>query len=148
MIWFHRFSDDNTAVSPVIGIVLMVAVTVALAGSMHTFVFAMSEDAQIQPPQAGFTFESGGCNAEEVTVTHAGGESIPAGQLYLQLSDSTLSGSWADPSGYSTTGTGDGTVSVGDRATVCVESDDAILRVVWISESGDTSIILAEWDGD
>lgn len=143
------FIGDDTAVSPVVGVVLMVGVTVVLAGAVHVYVAGFSERMMHDPsPQAVFTVEAEDCGGEQLSITHRSGHTIPADQLYLQSPDLPLSGSWAHPSEYSTSGTDDGTVQSGDRATVCItDPDDVTIRVVWYSDMGDESVLLVEWNG-
>lgn len=140
---------DETGVSPVIGVVLMVAITVMLAATAQTFVFSYTEDLnQRQSPQAGFSFETGDCGDEPLLVTHTGGDVIDADQLYIRSPDLSLSGPFSDPSGYETTTGDDGNVKAGDTATVCTDDLDGItVQVVWVSETGDDAVVLAEWNG-
>ncbi len=56
--------DDDDAVSPVIGVILMVAITVILAAVIGTFVLGLGEDVQ-ETAQAGVNFDYDG---EDVTV--------------------------------------------------------------------------------
>ena len=58
------FGDDERAVSPVIGVILMVAITVILAAVIATFVTDLGGNTQANP-QAGVTFEQ---NTNTVTV--------------------------------------------------------------------------------
>ena len=51
-----RLFTDNEAVSPVIGVILMVAITVILAAVIGTFVLGLA-DVGPQPPKTSFTFE-------------------------------------------------------------------------------------------
>ena len=59
--------DDNRAVSPVIGVILMVAITVILAAVIGTFVLGLGDDIE-QDVQAGATVNQDGQNTQ-VTVT-------------------------------------------------------------------------------
>lgn len=80
----------------------------------------------------GFEYDAG---TEQLTVQHEGGDSVQASQLDIH-SDGDLT----VESGF------EGTVSAGDTATVSVAAD-AIVRVIWTSESGDNSAVLGEWRG-
>ncbi|MEF8872712.1 MAG: type IV pilin N-terminal domain-containing protein, partial [Haloarculaceae archaeon] len=53
------FNDDD-AVSPVIGVILMVAITVILAAVIATFVLGLGEQVSDTAPQASFDFDYDG----------------------------------------------------------------------------------------
>lgn len=60
----HDRHGDDEAVSPVIGVILMVAITVILAAVIGTFVLGLGEDVQ-DTAQAGVTFDFDG---DDLTV--------------------------------------------------------------------------------
>lgn len=66
------FVQDDDAVSPVIGVILMVAITVILAAVIATFVLGLGDSLSSQAPQASFSCEDG-----NVTMT-AGEELDPS----------------------------------------------------------------------
>ncbi len=79
---------DEKAVSPVIGVILMVAITVILAAVIASFVFGLGAKAPKSAPQAQLvtsadadTKEYGGTNLAGVTdiviIEHQGGENVP-----------------------------------------------------------------------
>ena len=61
------FGDDERAVSPVIGVILMVAITVILAAVIATFVTGLGQDVGGEI-NAGATIQADASN-EEITVT-------------------------------------------------------------------------------
>ncbi|QLG51239.1 type IV pilin [Natrinema halophilum] len=61
-------TDDERAVSPVIGVILMVAITVILAAVIAAFVMDMGSN-QSAPAQAGFDINE---SSNQVTVTSMG----------------------------------------------------------------------------
>ncbi|MGN8214363.1 MULTISPECIES: type IV pilin N-terminal domain-containing protein [Halococcus] len=70
----NELRSDSRAVSPVIGVVLMIAVVVILAavvGAFATGVFGNQQDA----PQATFTYDSG-------TITMGGGDTLNGANIY------------------------------------------------------------------
>lgn len=139
--------EEDRAVSPVIGVVLMVGVTVVLASTVHVLVLDYGDRHMDDPiPQAAFSLTVEGCGGDKAVVTHGGGQTIAAERLSLRSSALTLNGSWADPDGYETTGVGDGVVGSGDQALVCVEGHDAVsLRVIWTGMHGNKDAVLADW---
>ncbi|MFW5929715.1 MAG: type IV pilin [Halobacteriota archaeon] len=79
-----RTREDDDAVSPVIGVILMVAITVILAAVIGTFVLGLGEDVS-ETPQAGvdFNYDSGD---DEIEVSVVDGGNVD--RLYLQGNDS------------------------------------------------------------
>jgi flagellin-like protein len=63
---FKQLLTDDEAVSPVIGVILMVAITVILAAVIGTFVLNLGDDVEANPT-AGVSVDGG-----EVTVTSLG----------------------------------------------------------------------------
>jgi flagellin-like protein len=78
--------DDDRGVSPVIGVILMVAITVILAAVIGTFVLGLG-DSLNQAPQAQLDAESP--SSSEVEINHNGGDSIPVGELRVVLDGSS-----------------------------------------------------------
>lgn len=128
------FKDDD-AVSPVIGVILMVAITVILAAVIATFVLGLGEQVSDTAPQASFSFDID--DSDNIRVTHTGGPTIPADQLSLSGAD--VDENWD--------GGGDD-VSAGD--THQIDSGDynngETLNVVWESEDRQNSAILQSFD--
>jgi len=81
------FRDDN-AVSPVIGVILMVAITVILAAVIASFVLGLG-DQNNPAPTTSFDFSYDG-DADQLTITHNDGDE-------LNLNDTYLRGSGLDP---------------------------------------------------
>jgi len=107
---FKQLFADEDAVSPVIGVILMVAITVILAAVIGTFVLGLGEQVQDTSPSASFNFEYeqtsvshtdvawavsddagdsndvtvDGSNANGIlTITHESGERVEGSQLRL-----------------------------------------------------------------
>jgi len=99
-------TDDN-AVSPVIGVILMVAITVILAAVIASFVLGLGNQAQQGAPTAtiGFDYEqtdeghSADVNYGILEVSHDGGDSINYQELYVRGSGFNGSDS---PAAYNT----------------------------------------------
>ncbi|ELZ23483.1 hypothetical protein C475_14458 [Halosimplex carlsbadense 2-9-1] len=103
------FTDDD-AVSPVIGVILMVAITVILAAVIASFVLGLGNQTQQGAPTAtiGMDYEEtdgditgssyDGPAAGFVTISHDGGDTISNNELYLRGSGYISNGDWDDPS--------------------------------------------------
>jgi flagellin-like protein len=128
------FADD-VAVSPVIGVILMVAITVILAAVIGSFVLNLGQGVQQTAPQASFGFDY---TNDSVDVTHESGDTVAAAQLNVTSAaaiDYSGSTPFAD------------TVSAGDTATYNLsgtEWDGETVRVVWESADGATSATLSQ----
>ncbi|GCF12964.1 hypothetical protein Harman_08990 [Haloarcula mannanilytica] len=151
-----RFFNDDDAVSPVIGVILMVAITVILAAVIATFVLGLGDQVSNTAPQASFStdYDSG---AGEVDVTHDGGDSITASNLYFRGSGFDTSASVGDAESADINGnnqewpsyaaSSNSKVVAGDRAVVAVDSDSYDFSVVYESATGDSSATLATATG-
>ena len=170
---FRELLADDDAVSPVIGVILMVAITVILAAVIGTFVLGLGDQVQNNPPSAQLTFEynqgaSGSgypgtsSNANACTGAGTSSDGLASGtdddgalkithdggeSVPAELLE--IQGSQAAGDGAWTTcsdkNSGDN-VGAGDSATVGANTDDTV-RVVWESEGGDNSDTLRRWDG-
>lgn len=69
-----KFRKNEEAVSPVIGVILMVAITVILAAVIAAFVFGMGTPKQA--PQASIQITAATTLTQNITLTHSGGDSI------------------------------------------------------------------------
>jgi flagellin-like protein len=81
------FLTDENAVSPVIGVVLMVAVTVILSAAVGAFVLDIGNAVTEQQPQAAFTFQSNHSTGspDAVNITHNGGDTIDSALLRVTI---------------------------------------------------------------
>ena len=133
------FTEDR-GVSPVIGVILMVAITVILAAVIGAFVLGLGDQASNTAPQASFSFDYNDTDPGEVTVTHEGGDTIPDGELNVSVSaqNGDNSTSW---DGDASAGTSQG-ITAGDGSENLLEGDT--VRVVW--SSGDSSNTLRSFD--
>ena len=133
------FTDDS-AVSPVIGVILMVAITVILAAVIGSFVLNLGGSLQNTAPQAsfGFDYDTGNSN---VTITHETGDSIPSAQVNATASGGGLS--YANSDTFEELSSD--SVSAGDSATYNNSGtwSGETVRVVWESENGENSATLS-----
>jgi flagellin-like protein len=145
--------DDDSAVSPVIGVILMVAITVILAAVIATFVLGLGEQVSNTSPTAQFNtnWDGNATNAGNLTFTHAGGDTISSDNLNLR--GQTGNG---DTIGMTWTNATDGSksqVSAGMSATYGDGSDEdkvasnGVVRLVWQNSEGSSSATLTEWTG-
>lgn len=90
------YNDDRRAVSPVIAVILMVAITVILAAVIATFVLGVGEQVNDDAPQVAFGFDQQNETFEFatapvanetriVTITHGSGETIPGENVQVTV---------------------------------------------------------------
>jgi flagellin-like protein len=117
---------DDDAVSPVIGVILMVAITVILAAVIGTFVLGLGGSVQQQAPQASFSADfsqdasdkTGGANGDAsgssseddlLVLTHDGGDEIEDARLQPTVSGGGVS---SFSNSFDAIGSGTGTYNV------------------------------------
>ncbi len=144
---FTALYRDDDAVSPVIGVILMVAITVILAAVIGTFVLGLGGEIRSNPPQAQFTFDE--ASNEDLTITHDGGDKVDVGNMNVTGSDSSTSIT-ACQSNSGTTVWPATELTAGDSCTVPngqLDSGETI-RVTWESDDGSSSGTLATYEYD
>ncbi|QLG29855.1 type IV pilin N-terminal domain-containing protein (plasmid) [Halorarum halophilum] len=136
---------DEQAVSPVIGVILMVAITVILAAVIGTFVLGLGNNLQETSPNANFQFdfeESDVPAGYNVTATHQGGATINSDNAdTLTLNASEMDGGTTSGTEFPTFDSGG--VSSGDSASLTGVASGSDVRVIWTSTNGGNSQTLA-----
>ena len=152
-------NEEERAVSPVIGVILMVAITVILAAVIGTFVLGLGDQVQTTAPNAQFSFDYDSAANDNLTVTHNGGDGIEASELYLSGDVETAGGagdlSWAETGSVSSTVRAGQSVRVGDESSDSTVDYDwgtsdntgsgAEVSVVWQDADSDQSSTLRTW---
>jgi flagellin-like protein len=163
-----RFFEADDAVSPVIGVILMVAITVILAAVIATFVLGLGEQVSDTAPQASFSFEyDGNITGDEdswtvgdgsvsgdtdglLTIQHSGGPNVDSSLLGVAGAEEPGSSAFPDSddtySDFSTSTVSWEEMSAGDRIDIWMSSDDSV-SITWTSEDGSTSATLSNYDG-
>lgn len=151
-------NDDSRAVSPVIGVILMVAITVILAAVIGAFVLGLGEQVGQSTPQASLGM-SVSASSDTITLEHDGGDTIEAAntRLVVEVGSTTyevpagssntvilqtggkakiandatpvIAVDWNNDGTYDSTGSNQLTIASGDKVTVTVV-DTASGRVV------------------
>jgi len=104
----NLFDSDDRAVSPVIGVILMVAITVILAAVIGTFVLGLGDQLGDSAPQASFSTDNSSLNSTatpvgaDFDITKTGGQDIDPGDVVLVVNGNrkgtvTQNGSVSDP---------------------------------------------------
>jgi flagellin-like protein len=159
----HELFTDDQAVSQVVGVILMVAITVLLAATAASFFLGITESDQTTAPQVAITFdfESTDEPRDALEITHESGTTVDATELDVAIQDAATPTTvvdrrftWKELS----RGSPD-EVAAGMSATVNRSSIDpsgsysklslkgASVRVVWGQPSGTRTFVLAKWQG-
>lgn len=145
---------DEEAVSPVIAVILMVAITVVLGAVIGTFTLGLGDQVGETAPQTRLTFDydesaasadcpSGatlGGSAGELTIRHGGGDRLPTADVAVTGSD-VANANVAFDDGC--TGL-PAEVTASASFSTAAEDDDEV-RVVW--SNGDQSAVVGTWTG-
>lgn len=140
--------NQSRAVSPVIGVILMVAITVILAAVIGTFVLGLGGQVSSTSPQASFSFELSNSD-QNVTVTHDGGDSVAADDINVSSTTDFKKAGAGWGSANTTNSFSDlgisGDVTAGDSVEIYGDGDTftgETVRVVWNDpESSETATI-------
>jgi flagellin-like protein len=142
---FKQLFTEDRAVSPVIGVILMVAITVILAAVIGTFVLGLGDQVSESAPQAQFSFDLN-TSADELTITHDGGDSIPSDEMNITGGGNDVQ--WDESNGISTAydvSAGNSTVVGDDTGEASVTSGDTI-RIVWSSPNSDKTATIGRFE--
>lgn len=138
--FWNGVTNRNRAISPVIGVILMVAITVILAAVIGSFVLGFGDQIQETSPNTQFSFDNTG---DTLIVTHEGGDPIPADQL--RFVSSNTDDDWHDQNWSELSEGEDDTITAGN--SVNEEFDDGeTLRLVWEAEDGSSSATVATFE--
>ncbi|AUX10677.1 flagellin [Halalkaliarchaeum desulfuricum] len=130
------FFEDREAVSPVIGVILMVAITVILAAVIGTFVLGLGDQVGETAPNANWAAEVDD-EDPEVTFTHNGGDSVEANELFVNI-DNDGAESVVENNDLTDPPEEDDVLSAGSTIEVTSASEE--VQLIW--QSGDTSSVL------
>jgi flagellin-like protein len=149
----NLFTEER-AVSPVIGVILMVAITVILAAVIGAFVLGIG-GSQEAAPQASlsFDFEQGSTSGwdgadtdEQVVVKHDGGENINTDQLTLKYAGTEVgSGSTVVDASPTDSWNAGESYKIGEAGgSLSTFSTSDSVTVTWTASSGDSTQIIGE----
>jgi len=102
-----RLKESDRAVSPVIGVILMVAITVILAAVIGTFVLDLGQSAGNSAPSASLTVTAD-TGSDSFQISHKGGDSLVASQSKVLITNESSGGTveWSSSSNDTTLGVG------------------------------------------
>ena len=142
-----KLLTDDDAVSPVIGVILMVAITVILAAVIASFVLGLG-DSTSTTPSASFDFEYNSADGN-VTVTHETGDNIDENRLSVVLNGTSKD--WPSSATSGDTVSSGTTIVVGQNGDIFASTDlnassGDTIKIAWNSEDGESSSTLGEYN--
>jgi len=123
--------NDTRGVSPVIGVILMVAITVILAAVIGTFVLGLGENVSSTTPQAQLSMSVSSGN--NITIDHNGGDAIAADSVDIKVVNSSGGSFTVSP-------TNPDELSVGDSAIINTSDVNNKVAISWPSTVGPAPI--------
>jgi len=87
----RQLLNDDDAVSPVIGVILMVAITVILAAVIASFVLGLGDSADEVQPNSSFSFDTD-TDTPELTVTLTDGDTVETDEIVVRSDGSSVFG--------------------------------------------------------
>ncbi len=162
----RRLADGtgDRGMTPVVGIVLLVAITLLLAATVAAFALGIEEDRQPDPlptVAVGFEYDRSAGMDDVLTIVHKSGASVGAARIAVVVEDAQCLGGPTDPDGryrldpdFSISGpiSSGMSVDVGGGAPVTCPAGENLdlsagtVEVAWVSESG-SSTLLRSWHG-
>ncbi|WP_318568252.1 type IV pilin N-terminal domain-containing protein [Salinigranum marinum] len=147
---FKQLLTEDRAVSPVIGVILMVAITVILAAVIGTFVLGLGDQVSESAPQAQFTFNLDS-STDQLTITHDGGDAISSDNINITGGGNDVR--WDNSQGITTaydvsagnsTVLNDGTVAGGGTEDAVTAGET--IRIVWSSPNSDKTATVGQFE--
>lgn len=114
--------DDFRGVSPVISVILMVAIVVILGAVISVFVLGLGEE--VSDPGPTVTFEAEERNSDIVVFTHRAGDTLNAKNIRVR--------------GAASVNAPDNEIAAGNRITVVPDPNFDEIAITWTSEGSST----------
>ena len=166
----RQFTTDEAGVTPVIGIILLISITVLLAATVGAFVMGMEDDAvQDSAPTVAMEFDYQGADSsgedDVLRIIHDAGGELNNAQTYVVVRDATCTDTSEGPNGRYNAAADFGEpqnlaagMSMSLESTLPTASDQpcptsklrldkATVRVVWMDADGRNSHTVATWYG-
>jgi len=146
----NRLLTDDDAVSPVIGVILMVAVVVILAAVTASFALSFADGGGSSAPQVSLDSDY---NEDDnvVTLTVEGGDTFDAENVEFEGDLAPQTDASVDEGGDDWTASSDfndgDSVSAGDSIEVGVSGPDYTVELVWQGDDGGESSIIRTLEG-
>jgi flagellin-like protein len=154
--------EENRAVSPVIGVILMVAITVILAAVIGTFVLGLGDQVQQTSPNAQWDWDED-TDTQVLSVTHEGGDTVDETTITFAVDGTTITSGTGTATGYGSedggsavTGNFSSEISAGSTAEIGSDAqgdgsalfsgNEETVRMVWTADGGGSSSTLTSYE--
>lgn len=143
-------TEDGSAgrergVSPVVGTVLLVAITLLLASLAGVYFTTLSEPPETEPEvDFGYTYNNDCLGSDDLVITHRGGEHFDASRTYAVLDGTSKSFDNLGTSGEVTAG--DSIVIDGSGGSYPADMMEMTVRIVWVHPENDESFVLEAFE--
>jgi flagellin-like protein len=129
--------EENRAVSPVIGVILMVAITVILAAVIGTFVLGLGDQVSETAPSAQWNWDGDASNG--VDLTHQSGDNVTVNEVEITGADNSPT---CNTVGGSTNQWPSDEISAGQTCSIAGTnlSPDNTLRLVWQGDGSSSTL--------
>ena len=128
--------------SPVIGVILMVAITVILAAVIGTFVLGLGDQVQETSPNAQWNWDY---SSSQLTLTHESGDTVQANTLNMtgtglgsNIGDMTQDSNFVN-TGFPSEVTAGNSVTI--NSTTVNDASGNEVRLIWNGEGGSSSTL-------
>ena len=123
------FNLDDRAVSPVIGVILMVAITVILAAVIGTFVLGLGDSLGDNQPTAQLSVDVDEAD-DSISIEHNGGDSIDSGTLNVVVTNATAGDDRGDGLIESRFSVGDTESAASSNGNTVADGDEVRVRII------------------
>jgi FlaG/FlaF family flagellin (archaellin) len=159
---------DEQAVSQVVGVILMVAITVLLAATAASFFLGLTNDKQTTSPRVAITTDYDASSSsppeESLKLTHDSGDTVDAERVEIAIEGAETASATVDEryTWEELSSSGPDDVSAGmsvvvdrdtlkDPATGATYGElslrDATVKVVWTNPDDGQTFVLGDWAG-
>lgn len=135
----HKLFTDERAVSPVVGVALLIAVAVILAAVIGAVVLGLGSGGA-ETPQAQLQAEFGDDADTNVTIDHNGGDPLPEGEIVFKSNENNVDMDTTNATGYSAD-----ELNAGESVEINYSAEPTEVSVVWEDPNSDKETVLEEF---
>lgn len=154
----ERDAASGRGLTPVVGIILLVAITILLAASVAAFAFGFDESSPGQVPTVALSmeYEERAGTDDTLRLVHQSGQAVATERIAIAIDGAACVGGGTPDGRYDAATWHGGQLSAGQAllvdgtTAVCTGGDldlsSATVRVIWVTDAGSSSQ-LTQWTG-